>query len=161
MTFFECYADEALLRFFGFSSKQLSGGHSFGRSNVSRKLRKVADSIGVVDEDPGAAQDDYLKYLMTLPPIHKDSYLISSKDSKANNILVVMRPNLEAWAIKLAHERGIDLSNAKYGLSMDVSKLHEILMLQKNSKKRYKFIEFISDISDHKAIVKLKELLKK
>lgn len=158
MTYYECYPDESFLKCLGFTSKELMGGHSFGRSNVCGKLKKVTNSLGLVDEDPFRSQDSHLKYLLSLKPVYDDNYLRCVKDSGRNNKLIVLKPDLEAFAIKLANDRQVNL--VAYGLTSDYKKLHEILTLKDNRKQREKFMEFIADVSDHKAIVKLKELIK-
>lgn len=158
MIFFECYTDESLLRCLGLNSRELRGGHSFGRSRVSAKLKIATNSIGLVDEDPNSPQDPYLKHLLSLKPLHKDDYLICVKDTK-NNKLLVLRPNLEEWVLKLAYDKKINLTE-KYQLPNSWKALHEFLMREKNFRGRENFIKFISDISDHKTIIKLKELIK-
>lgn len=135
MTYFECYADECLLKCLGFNSKELRGGHSFGRSKVCRKLSKTSNSWGLIDEDPNASRDSYLKHLFSLNPIYEDVQLLCSKDKKRNNKIIVLRPNLEAWTLKLAMEEGVDLAK-EYGLPSDWKGLHEVLGLQKNFQKR-------------------------
>lgn len=159
MIFFECYADESLLTSLGYNSGQLKGGHSFGRSNVSRKLRNAYSSLGLVDEDPGHPQDGYLKHLLSGSIIYEDQYIICSRDEKKNNVLLVLRPDLERLSIRIANEMKINLDR-DYGLSSDFRKLHDILMLDKNINKRQSFKKFLSDVADHKTIKKLKELVK-
>lgn len=158
MTYFECYPDESFLKGLGVTPKELRGGHSFGRSNVSGKLKKVADSLGLVDEDPFRSQDSHLKYLLSLKPVYDDDHFRCVKDTQRNNKLIVLKPDLEGFAIKLAKEKKVDLT--AYGLATDRKKLHEILTLKENTKKREKFIEFINDVSDHKSIVRIKEFIK-
>lgn len=160
MTFFECYPDESLLKYLAFNAKALSGGHSFGRSNVARKLNHTTNSLALVDEDPNSAKDSYLKYLFSLKPHYNDKYLLCFKDPRKGNILVVVRPNLEAWAIKLAQEKRIDLGSKKYALSMNESVLHNLLTPKANISQRTKFTDFMKDISDHPSIINLKKLVK-
>ena len=160
MTFFECYADESLLKSFGLTSKELSGGHSFGRSRVSLRLKKSSDSVGLIDEDPGASRDQYLNHLFQLKPEYQDSNLTCIRDKKLGNKLIVLRPNLESWTVKLAKERNLDLTNPKYGLSMLPSELHEILTPKENVKARNNLMQFINDVSSHQSIVKLRGFLK-
>lgn len=157
MTFFECYADEILLKHLGFSKRNTE--HSFGRSSVCFKLSKSSSSIGLIDEDPNSPKEPYLKYLYTLQPAYEDEYLICFNDKKQVNKLIVIRPNLEEWSLRLARDKQIDLVK-QYNLSNNVKKLHEDLMLSKNLKKFQSFGKFLSDISDHTALVKIKELIK-
>ena len=160
MTFFECYADESLLKSFGLTSKELTGGHSFGRSKVSQRLKRSSDSVGLIDEDPGASRDQYLNHLFQLKPDYQDNNLTCISDRKLRNRLIVIRPNLESWTVKLAIEKNLDLANL-YGLSMQPSKLHEILAPKENSKARDNLKQFINDVSSHQSIIKLREFLKK
>jgi len=123
MILFECFADEAFLRFLGSNSSQLSGGHSSGRSNVSKRLQKKSGFLGVIDEDPGAAQDSYLKRVFATSPVYSDDY-ISYVEADGNRLLII-RPDLEGLTIKLAKDKNIDLK--KFGLSMERSTLHSLL----------------------------------
>ena len=160
MTYFECYADESFLRFLGLNRKELSGGHSNGRSNVSRKLRK-AEGVGVtgfIDEDPGAPKESYLSYLFSLAPNYSDSHIIHILDVNTKNELIVIRPDLEGLAISIAKDRKIDLSR-EYGLSMNRGDLHDMLRIERNISKRKKLIDFFSEVSTHSTIIKLKELI--
>lgn len=158
MTFFECFADESFLKHLGLTSKELSGGHSAGRSNVSKKMQKFPGVLGVIDEDPGAARDPYLKKILSLKPLYSDDYFQFFRENQGNRLLVI-RPDLESLTIKLAEERNIDLS-AKYSLSMDRTTLHTLLRIEKNFTKRQKFVEFLKDISDHNTLLKLKKVIK-
>jgi hypothetical protein len=157
MIFFECYADESLLRYIGFTSGNLKGGHSNGRSKVSSKLKNSVSKIALIDEDPGAPKDPYLDYLFSLEPTYSDRYCISIIDLNTNNKLIVLRPNLETWSVNIARDKKIDLED--YGLVNDGKNLHKILRIERNERKRKKFIEFISDAASHPAIIKLKELM--
>lgn len=156
MTYFECYSDELLLRNLGFTAKELSGGHSFGRAKVCYRLSKSNDSVALIDEDPGSSMDPYLSQVSKTVPIFTDNYLICWKDKKNNNLLVVLRPDLETWIIRLAKDVDIDLT--EYRLSNDSEKLYDLLML---SSKRETFKKLLQDLSKHKIILKLKEVLKK
>ena len=160
MTFFECYADETLLKFLGFTSKELAGGHSFGRSKVSGRLMKSQKSLGLVDEDPGSARDNYLNYLFKLKPKYKDGNVLIFEDKKPGNRLIVVRPNLESCVVKLAKEVGLSLAAAKYGLSMEPKRLHEVLTPKGNTTARNKLIEFMKDASKHPSIIRMKQLIK-
>ena len=159
MTFFECFPDESFLKSIGFTSGQLSGGHSLGRSKVCGKLRNSTNSLALIDEDPFSAQDPYLKYLLSLRPSYKDPYLICVKDAQRNNKLIVLRPDLEQLCMKLARESNVKLSSSKYSLPESWEDLHEVLTLKKNVEKRKKFIEFIRDVSTHNAIMRIKEFI--
>ena len=158
MIFFECYPDESLLRFLGFTTDRLKGGHSFGKSNVSKKLQNATQSMGLIDEDPGRTQDPYLRYLLSLNPVYSDQYLGCFMDVSRSNKLVVLKPDLEGFTLRLAKDLKIDLIN--YSLSNNVNDLHDILTLRRNYQKREKFIQFFADNANHWVLLKLKEIVK-
>jgi hypothetical protein len=158
MIFYECYADQALLVFLGFNSRDLKGGHSFGRSNVCSKLKKLGNSVGMIDEDPNSTQDAYLKYLSSLRTDYEDQYLIHITDKKLGNKLIVLRPNLEWLLLKIARDKKVDLST--FNLSNSEGEIHDRLRLQNNTRERSRMVEFVRAHEDHRAITKLKEFAK-
>jgi len=157
MIFFECYADETLLRSLGLSAKELSGGHSFGRSNVSRKLAKLENSIGMIDEDPGSARDSYLEMLLSVKPIYEDKFIIYAIDAKRSNKLIVIKPDLEGMIIHLALDMKIDLNS--YGLTSIHKNLGARIKLQKNRRDRNLLANFLLQTSGHPTIQQLKKIL--
>lgn len=158
MIFYECYADEAFLGFLGFNSRELRGGHSFGRSNVCFKLRKQGNSLGLIDEDPNRTKDAYLKHLSSLQPGYQDQYLIYMSDKKLGNDLIVLRPNLEGLIVRIAKDKKVGLS--AFNLPSNEDELHDRLKLQNNLRDRGRMIDFIRSNEDHPAILKLKEFVK-
>lgn len=159
MTYFECYADEALLRSLGRSSRDLSGGHSQGRSRVCAKLSRASGAFGLVDEDPGSARDPYLTYLYSLLPTHEDSNMILFEDKKANNRLLVLRPTLEHVVVKIADDCKLDLGSEKYRLSMKARRLHDILSPKHNSRERNRLIDFLNDAKGSKVMKAISSLI--
>ncbi len=157
MIFFECYADEVFLKVLGFSKKSIE--HSFGRSRVCFKLSNAKNSMGLIDEDPNSPKEPYLRYLYGFPPIFEDESITFFYDKKSNNKMLVIRPNLEEWSLKLAKDRNIDLGNV-YNLSNDVKKLHNDLAFYRNIQKFNAFEALLNSLSDHKTIIKIKELIK-
>ena len=121
---------------------------------------KSTNSIGWVDEDPGASRDKYLSHLFGLRPEYTDNNIIFIKDLRLGNKLMVIRPNLESWAIKIAKERSLDLESDDYGLSMKPKILHELLTAKDGVNTRNKFLKFMVDVSGHKSIFKLKKFIK-
>lgn len=133
MTYFECYADEAFLTMLEISKKESE--HSVGRSKVCFKLNKDSNSLGLVDEDPHAAQEPYLKYMFSLQASYIDENVILITDKKLNNRLIVLKPDLERFSLKIAKDKGIDLRK-RNNLSTGFKSLHNELMLNRNSKKK-------------------------
>jgi hypothetical protein len=159
MIFYECYADESLLRFLGFDSRKLKGGHSFGRRAVSKKLQKNHNCWALVDEDPEKAKDDYLREIFR-NSFYEDANLLVSRDTQRGHKIIILRPDLENWVIRLARDSKVSLNNSKYNLSSNADQLHSQLSLRNNVRERGRFKEFMEEISTHKTIVKLKELIK-
>lgn len=158
MTLFECYPDESFLRFLGLTDKELSGGHSFGRSRVCGRLSKSKDSIGLIDEDPGKTMDPYSSKLLNIPPYYKDDFVVCIKEVKTGNKLIVLRPDIEVFSIRVAKSQHVNLDS--YGLSMRNSELKDLLTPRKNMNKREKFMEFLNDVSKHKSIAIVAQFLK-
>lgn len=157
MTLFECYADETLLRVLGAQPRELKFGHSFGRSRVSARLAKSRNSTGLIDEDPNAPQDHYLQSIFRRQPIFADRYIISHHDPELDNRLIVLRPNLESWACRLAIDSKIRLDSSKYRLSDEPERLHDLISPRGNDSKRTKFAEFLTDVSTHHSIINLRK----
>lgn len=159
MNFFECYADETLLKQVGLLSKVLKGGHSQGRSKVCGRLSKSMESFGLIDEDPGSARDSYLEALLKVKPTYQDSNIILIVDINRGNKLAIIRPNLEGWIVKIAKDRKVALDRS-YALSMKPKELHDFLTPKGNISERKKLNKFLENVSDHKSIVKLKGFIK-
>jgi len=158
MIFFECYADESLLRSIGVVSRRLSGGHSFGRSNVMKRLSKAGNSIGLIDEDPGSTRDGYLESLLSGKPDYADKYIIYTTDPKNSNKLVVIKPDLEGLILNIAEDLKKNLKN--YGLGSTKRELSDQLKIQKNKRHNEKLIGFLQDAGNHPTIIKLKEIFR-
>lgn len=157
MIYFECYADESLLRSLGFTARDLSGGHSHSRSKVSSKLSKSTNSVGLVDEDPMSPRDSYLTDLFSRVPLYEDANLFAFGDLRKNNKLVVLRPNLESWVIRIARDQKVSLR--EYMLADTEDSLHDMLAPKTNTTKRQQLVSFISDNIEHRSIAKLKQIL--
>jgi hypothetical protein len=54
MIYLECYADEALVRAFGATSKMVK--HAFSKGEVCNMLKKASNSVGIIDEDPNSGK---------------------------------------------------------------------------------------------------------
>jgi hypothetical protein len=158
MIYFECYSDEAFLLSLGLSSKSMQ--HSFSKGNVCNKLQRDRNSVGLVDEDPNEAQPHFITDLLKNKRfVYKDQNLIFLQDIDLNNKLILIRPNIEAWSIKIAKDLKIDLRSSRYKLSNKESELHELLSFSRNQKELSSFKTFLRDASAHLSIFKVKEFI--
>ena len=156
MIYFECYSDQAFLTGIGIPSKNME--HSFSKGNVCNKLQKNLSSIGLVDEDPNEIQPKFIRYLIEAQRIvYEDQYLTLFSDPKTKNKLILIRPNIEAWSIRIAQELKIDLK--KNNLSNNEDELHELLGFSKNRYELNSFMDFFKDASKHPSIVKVREFI--
>jgi hypothetical protein len=160
MIFYECFADRTLLECLGVKSGSLKGGHSTGRSRVSAKLQKLGGSLGLIDEDPGASMDSYLRSISVRPPLYDDKFFSCIDDHKLNNRILILKPNLEALLIKVASDLKIDLRK-QYGLPDKEQYLHDVLRIEANHFERSKLSRFVMDNMNHPSFRKLIEFLNK
>ena len=114
----ECYADEVLLRTFGFSRKQVD--HRGPKYKVVWAVLRLDDRMGMVDEDPGQNPSDDLKRFTTVHQEHDIEVL--ERDDKC---IVVLCPRLEEWLLRTARLARIDVR--KYGLPDDPETLHGVI----------------------------------
>lgn len=158
MIYFECYSDETFLSSLGINSKDLD--HSFSKGNVCNKLQRSFANVGVVDEDPREPQPHYIQNLFSQSKItFKDQNLIFCFDGKNSNKLIIIRPNLEGWATRIADELKIDLVKNPYRLSSNPTILHEMLAFSKNKKNFASFKQFFIDAQNHESIAKIKKFI--
>ena len=157
MIYFECYSDQAFLTGIGVSLKNTE--HSFSKGNVCNKLQKNNGSIGLADEDPGEIQPRFIRYLTEAQRIvYKDQYLILFSDPKTKNRLILIRPNIEGWTIRIAQELKIDLN--ALSLPTDENGLHEALGFAKNQNQLKSFKELFTLVAAHPSVVRIKEFVK-
>jgi hypothetical protein len=158
MIYFECYSDQTFLRSLEIPKRITD--HSLNKGNVCNKLQRNTNSIGLVDEDPFEAQPLYIRnLLMSKRIVHEDQYVILFFEPKPNNKLILIRPNIERWSIRIAMELGVDLSEPRFALSNDERELHEMLGFSKNHKKLDKFCEFFKLVSKHDSISRIKDFI--
>jgi hypothetical protein len=158
MIYFECYSDEAFLRGLEIPSKRME--HAFSKGNVCNKLQRDTHSVGIVDEDPNDAQPHLIQSLFQSQKVtFKNQDLILAYDNRTDNKLILIRPNIEKWAIKIAHQLKINLNAKPYLLSDVENELHGLLGFAKNKRKLESFTDFFKDASSHPSIIKIREIL--
>lgn len=114
----ECYPDHALLRTLGVPKRQLR--HERCKGEVVKKIRKLDEAIGIVDEDPTSAQPRDLANYDTQAKT-SDLRLLARRDGKDRRIVLIC-PRLEDWLIRRAHGAGVRPQD--YGLPDDPRQLH-------------------------------------
>ena len=155
MIYLECYADEALVKCFGATSKMIK--HAFSKGEVCNMLRKATNSVGVVDEDPYAGKSSYEKFMLH-HIIHEDYKIILCEDKKSGNKLALIRPRLEELIIKTAKENKINIED--YSLSSTPKRLHDELTFRRNQQKFKDLNRLLSDLlKREKALIELKKFI--
>jgi hypothetical protein len=158
MIYFECYSDETFLSSLGVTSKDLD--HSFSKGNVCNKLDRSLNCVGLVDEDPNEPQPRFIQEIFNQNRVtFKDKNLIFCFDKRTSNKLVLIRPNIEVWSVKIAQDLKIDLEKKPYQLSSNSNRLHEMLAFSRNKKKFAAFKQFFVDSKNHHSIVQVKEFI--
>ena len=158
MIYLECYADEALVKSFGIPSKRIK--HAFSKGEVCNMLRKANDAVGIVDEDPTAGKSMYEKQMLQYI-VHEDDKLIFCEDSKSCNRLILIRPRLEEFILRIVKENGFNMES--YRLSSVPKRLHDELTFRKNQQKFVDLSKLLNDLLGRKdkTIIKLKEFITK
>ena len=155
MIYLECYADEALLKSFGATSKMIK--HAFSKGEVCNMLRKATNSVGVVDEDPNAGKSSYEKFMLQRM-VYEDAKIILCEDKKSGNKLAIVRPRLEDLIIKIAKDNKIEIES--YSLSPLPKRLHDELTFRKNRQKFKDLNRLLSDLlMKEKALIELRKFI--
>ena len=148
----ECKPDEALVKALGYSRKMVT--HQPNKGAVINYLDKNPGVIGIVDEDPGAANPNYMSKFQKETEDRFDIEYLSMRKEKTR--LIVLKPRLEEWILKYAKKSNIKLP--KYALPETGHKLHKIV---NNRLPRFK--DMIGEMleKDNEALLYLKRLLEK
>lgn len=154
MIYLECYGDEALVKSLGATSKMIK--HTFSKGEVCNMLRKDSNAIGIIDEDPYSGKPQYEKFMLDRV-VFENSNLILCLDQSSKNRLVIIRPKLEDFVLKLADDCKVSdnrIPNTAKGL-------YDYLTLKRNTRKFEFFRDFIVQILEKdKTMKKLNEFLK-
>jgi hypothetical protein len=146
----ECKPDETFAQSIGFTRKEII--HNQGRSRVCKNLEKGNNIYGIVDEDPGSEKPTYIS---ELPPPQAKHHTLFYDDKARSNKLLMLRPNLEGWIIKIAKESGINMKD--YGLPDTEKELHDVINFR-----LHKFKQLLLHLNTIKApaFIYIKDLLK-
>jgi Txe/YoeB family toxin of Txe-Axe toxin-antitoxin module len=158
MIYLECYADEAFVKTLGIGSKEIK--HAFNKGEVCNMLRKVTGSVGLVDEDPFSGKPSYERHMLGFK-VFEDEKIILCEDKKTNNKLVIIRPTLEGFVIKIAKENEIDITQKYKRLSANRKGLHDDLTFKRNKQKFEDFSMLILELLvKDKTLLRLKNFIK-
>lgn len=121
--FHECFNDRAFLLGLGVPAERLKRAHRFGKGNVCNALEKNRDCMGLVDEDPQAAQPGYINRLSPLTTANLQNVRIFS-DNGRNNVVIVVSPDIERYIMRVAKIVKVDMT--QYDVPNDLKKLHDL-----------------------------------
>lgn len=96
MPYYECSNDKRLLEALQITISKKE--HVGGKGNVCNSLKIGNNLKGLVDEDPNSNKPSYYKKLIKINSNHNINIY---SDSKHNNTLVELSPDLENWIINL------------------------------------------------------------
>ncbi len=117
----ECYPDEALLRALGVPKKQLR--HERCKGEVVKRVLKLDETIGLIDEDPGSTQPRDLNNYRVVKTA-KGLCLLTRQDD-ANKRIIMICPRLEDWLLLRA--KSININPAEFGLPSQPRHLHSVV----------------------------------
>lgn len=146
----ECKADTILIRTLLELSKK-SIKHGKNKFEIIKLINNKSNKIiGIVDEDPGRAVprcfNDYkLEY-----ESQYDFIVYRSKNT--NNILIIIKPELEGWIIYVAKQNKIDLK--EYKLPTNAAKLKERINADPSI-----FVNLLQELKQYPQLQKLKQVI--
>ncbi|UCD52675.1 MAG: hypothetical protein JSW27_08565 [Phycisphaerales bacterium] len=114
----ECYPDRALVLALGVPKRQLR--HERCKGEVVKRVRKLDDVTGIVDEDPASAQPHDLNNYDIAAEV-EGLRLLSRRDQR-NRRMVVICPRLEDWLLQRARASGVEPQD--HGLPDHPRQLH-------------------------------------
>jgi len=119
----ECYPEEVLVRELGFSNVE----HQPNKPELVKRLERLEKRghgpvVGIIDEDPGAAQPSYLRRLR--PVVSQHGFMVLRSPSSRIGVIVLC-PRHEAWVYSMARAHGFDVRD--YGLPGDWREFHKHL----------------------------------
>jgi hypothetical protein len=149
--FVECKPDETLAAALGLARRDLD--HAGNRAGVCLQVSRKTETIGMIDEDPGAARPHYMKALAETPMEHDIRVLF---DSQRKNRLIVICPRLEEWLVQSAKSSKLKLTDFGFESDTGVALHREINHRLENVKR---LAEALLSARNPR-ILRLQELLK-
>ena len=96
--------------------------HGGNKSKVTKYVREHDDVVGLVDEDPGATISRDLQAFTVV--LETDDMAVLEWRSKR---IVQLRPNLEAWLLRVARNENVNVGSRDYSLPDDAHQLHKVV----------------------------------
>ena len=148
----ECKPDEVLIKSLGYTRKMIT--HQPNKGAVINYLQRNPGVIGIVDEDPGAANPTYMYKFQEETPEKFDIENLFVRKEKTR--LIILKPRLEDWILKYAKKSNINLQ--KYSLPETGRKLHKII-----NSHLPKFALMINEMleKENEALMHLKKIIEK
>ncbi len=123
MILVECKPDAVLVKSLAARGRNKDIVHEIkGKFEVCRRLSALEHTVGLVDEDPSARQPVYLSR-MSLTDDFQEHGLMVLYHKRRDNRLIILRPKLEDWALKVAKSAKLDVT--EYGLPGSPKRMHE------------------------------------
>lgn len=104
--FVECKPDEAVAFALGVPRRDVE--HALNRSGVCAQLARRSGTIGMVDEDPFAAPQPYMK---TLKEQSWEYGIRVLDDTRRKNRVVVISPRMEEWLVQSAKNAALKMTD--------------------------------------------------
>ena len=148
MIIVECDKDKALVHRIGFPGYQVR--HAYHKSGVLEALEQEQKAVGIIDEDPGAGQPEYLKEYTERDSVGKIRLLIRRDDDGKRVIrrAIQISPRLEDWLCEVSKRNRIPPE--KFGLPNDPGELHSMsLRDRENSHKFRRFLTAFNRAKDN------------
>lgn len=139
MIYVECKPDFALVKFVARIAKR-EIVHELNKPEICKRLAKHSNCRGLVDEDPGSEQPQYIKNLKVVNDLPQEGLRILY-DEPRNNYIIVLRSTLEDWILTAARETKLNMG--KYPLPNTPGKLHKVINLNLD-----KFERLLDDLKD-------------
>ena len=149
MIFVECKPDFELVKSLGIGKKLIA--HAGNKASICKRLQKIKNSKGMVDEDPYSIQPSYIK---NLEEVSNENDIKLLFDRRRNNYIIVLSPRLEEWVLKVAEKNGIDPRG--YHLPNDADYLHkQINQSLQNFKKLLQALHRSKEFQYLKKVIKI------
>jgi hypothetical protein len=147
----ECKPDETLIKALGINRKNIT--HQPNKGAVFNFLEKKTNYLGMVDEDPGAANPKFFEHFKSEGDLHDVEFY---RIQKLSIELIVIKPRLEDWIV--AQAKSVQLDLTAHSLPADGKQLHKVI-----NARLPKFESVVLELMNRKAkgVLRLKELLHK
>ncbi len=99
----ECYPDKVLVKTLEISEERIV--HTGSKARVVKRVTKYADTIGIIDEDPGKPRLRILRSFTASMGLRKYGIIILQKN---NQRIIMLSPRLKEFILEAYHEAQVD-----------------------------------------------------